>query len=371
MMPHRAVCEARLTAAVQGLAAMLCVADARYQCEAQLAVTAKKFERIMCERRFLPQFLVASAEQSRKWVLCRMPHRYGVQSCVGAVNPFQKGRGVWFFEPVQQQNCLAQFGALCPDATLLRQPLLPAEGVAAGSVNLAAHLGQDGLPQQELLRKTVTDAVHLLDNAIDASDYDSLEQSRFTRGARRLCIGIMGLCQALQAAGLSYDSPQARQWAAGLMRQIACYAKEASQHLAQQRGAFALYQEIQQPCTMKPRRNISLTGIYPDAQLAALCGVTPGIQPRGGMLPEAYVQMQAAIQHEVDGCVYLPMMVQSREQMQQLCMKAYEMGCKSIDAVSNEMPTAQLPLCLCRPMQKEDDTMPLPDEHCVQTAATI
>lgn len=348
MTTQEPVCEQELRQNARQWAARLCAVDVRYDCDADLVDTAEHFAEVMEQRRFLPQFFVRHFEDAM--VDCRLPQDFPQPEADAYARPMPQRRGVWFPGMVQRDHLLPELGT--PDIPPLegRQPLLPAEGSALGAINLAAHLTKDGQVDHELLTQTVHTAVHLLDNAIDASDYADSRQSRFTRATRRIGLGMMGLAQVLKAKELSYDSEEARRTAQELAKLIDAQAHLASQNLARQRGAFALFSESRQRNGEKTR-NSALTATAPNEVLAAICGVTPGLSADEEVSAEACVKMQAAVQRYTDGSVYLPIPANTREQMQELCTMGYLLGCKSIEA--GEVQAGEIPDFLKKPHPQE------------------
>lgn len=322
-----------LEALARRAAEAVCVADARYDCTAKLAQTADLFAQVIASGRFLPQFLTElDDDERRNWVECCPPEEDDAPAAQEEtyVRAMPQGRGVWFPPAVRGKNPVPQAGAQTVAVRCL-QPLLPCEGIALGCVNLAAHLGAGDLPalDEALLCDTVSIAVHLLDNALDAAGYPDGRCSRMTRATRRIGIGVMGLAEVLDARGLAYDSDEARAFAAGVWRTLRTQAEEASRRLALARGPFPLFAESVYK-DGAARRNAALTAQAPDAALAALCGVTPGALPRGEASAEACLRMQAALQDEADGAVLLPVRFASRDEAQRLCALAYSLGCAGV-----------------------------------------
>lgn len=333
MTTQEPVSEQRLRQNARQWAAHLCAVDVRYDCDADVLRTAGRFAAMMEQRRFLPQFFIRCPDDAM--VDCRLPQEWPQPQADAYARPMHERRGVWFPSMAQRDHLLPQMGELDIPPLEGRQPLLPAEGSALGAVNLAAHLTENGQIDDKLLIQTVHTAVHLLDNAIDASTYADSRQSRLTRATRRIGIGMMGLAQVLKAKGLSYDSDKARRTAQELAKLIDAQARLASQNLAKKRGAFPLFSESRQKNGTQ-RRNSTLTATAPNGVLAAICGVTPGLCADEVVCAEACVKMQAAVQRYTDGNVYLPIPAESREQMQELCTMGYLLGCKSIEAGSQE-----------------------------------
>ena len=319
----------------------VCAADARYDCAADISSVAQAFSRLIADRRFLPQFLLKRSEPGRRLLVeCRAPLEDGQEERPSQNVLQMPGRdGVYFPALLERGNAVPGAGFVGLPPLEGRQPLLPCEGAALGSVNLAAHLDAAGTLDRSALGRSVRMAVHFLDNVIDTTEYPSGRQSRLTRATRRIGVGFMGLAEALRGAGLSYDSPAGRDFAAGIAELIQEEARAASRRLAQLRGPFPLFLESVYHGGAA-RRNSAVTALFPTECLAALCGVTPGALP-GSDQPvwaEACIGMQAALQAYTDGTVYLPTAFESREEMQRLCALAYTLGCKSVEVLADRAP---------------------------------
>lgn len=109
-----------------------------------------------------------------------------------------------------------------------------------GSINLAAHIKNGQLDLDEL-RKTVTVAVRMLDNVIDINYYPTPEAANANKRHRPVGLGLMGFQDALCAAGISYASQAAVDFADTSMEAISYFAILASSALAQERGPYQTY----------------------------------------------------------------------------------------------------------------------------------
>ncbi|MCO6441740.1 MAG: ribonucleoside-diphosphate reductase subunit alpha [Nitrococcus mobilis] len=109
-----------------------------------------------------------------------------------------------------------------------------------GSVNLAAHIGADGLDSARLER-TVRTAMRMLDNVIDINWYSVPQARRANLRHRPVGLGLMGFQDALYRLGLPYASREAVDFADRSMEAISYYAIQASSELAQERGAYASF----------------------------------------------------------------------------------------------------------------------------------
>ncbi|MEX0730523.1 MAG: ribonucleoside-diphosphate reductase subunit alpha [Aquisalimonadaceae bacterium] len=110
-----------------------------------------------------------------------------------------------------------------------------------GSVNLAAHVGTDGL-DRERLRNTVRTAVRMLDNVIDINWYSVPQARRSNLRHRPVGLGVMGFQDALYRLGLPYASEQAVDLADESMELVSFHAIDASADLARERGSYQSFQ---------------------------------------------------------------------------------------------------------------------------------
>ena len=110
-----------------------------------------------------------------------------------------------------------------------------------GSVNLAQHVTDAGVLDNEKLEKTITTAMRMLDNVIDYNYY-SVPQSRNSNLKHRpVGLGLMGFQDALYKKGLAYASELAVEFADESMELVSYFAIKASNQLAKERGAYQTF----------------------------------------------------------------------------------------------------------------------------------
>lgn len=110
-----------------------------------------------------------------------------------------------------------------------------------GSVNLAAHVTDQGLDLAKLQR-TVATAMRMLDNVIDYNFYNVPQARRSNLRHRPVGLGLMGFQDALYRLRLPYASQAAVQFADQSMEAIAYHAIQASTDLAEERGRYASFE---------------------------------------------------------------------------------------------------------------------------------
>ncbi|GLU49746.1 ribonucleoside-diphosphate reductase subunit alpha [Nocardiopsis ansamitocini] len=139
----------------------------------------------------------------------------------------------------QQHTGVVHSSNLCTEITLNTS----ADEVAVcnlGSVNLANHVGPNGL-DAERLRRTVHTAVRMLDNVIDVNFYTIPEAERANMRHRPVGLGLMGFQDALFELRLPMSSDAAVEFADESMELISYHAISASVELAAERGSYASF----------------------------------------------------------------------------------------------------------------------------------
>ena len=93
----------------------------------------------------------------------------------------------------------------------------------------------------EALKSLTALAVRMLDNVLDLTYWPLPQQRAEAMAKRRIGLGFTGLGDALIMLGLRYDSAAARSMAASIAATLRDAAYQASIDLAQERGAFPLF----------------------------------------------------------------------------------------------------------------------------------
>jgi ribonucleoside-diphosphate reductase alpha chain len=157
------------------------------------------------------------------------------------------------------------------------QPLLPGEMCHLGSINLAAHV-RDGALLEDELRDTISVGVRMLDDIVTLTDGLSTSANDAIRANRKVGIGVMGLADLLVEMRIPYGTAEACRVIDEIFGLIASVAREASEVLANERGPFPNFS-----CSRwrmgRSRRNATLTTVAPTGHIAALAEVSPSIEP--------------------------------------------------------------------------------------------
>ncbi|MEU0931628.1 ribonucleoside-diphosphate reductase subunit alpha [Streptomyces malaysiensis] len=175
-----------------------------------------------------------------------------------------------------------------------------------GSVNLAAHLGEDGQLDWERLDATVRTAVTFLDRVVDINFYPTEGAGASNSRWRPVGLGLMGLQDVFFRLRLPFDSPEATALSTRISERIMLAAYEASCELAERHGPHPAWSEtrtargvlhpdhytdavatwperweaLRTRMAKSGMRNSLLLAIAPTATIASIAGVYECIEPQ-------------------------------------------------------------------------------------------
>ena len=185
--------------------------------------------------------------------------------------------GVIFIDRINKFNPTPELGMIESTDSCGEQPLLPYESCNLGSINLL-NIIQNKKINYEKLRKTIREAVHVLDNVIDMCDYPLKENRKIVEKNRKIGLGIMGFADMLIKLGVAYDSDEGLKKAEELMKFISEESKNASTELAKTRGTFPSWNKSIYRKNMK-LRNATTTTIAPTGTISIIANASSGIEP--------------------------------------------------------------------------------------------
>ncbi|MGD2117646.1 MAG: ribonucleoside-diphosphate reductase subunit alpha [Chromatiales bacterium] len=110
-----------------------------------------------------------------------------------------------------------------------------------GSVNLAAHVDENGL-NSDKLQKTIDTAMRMLDNVIDYNYYSVPQARNSNLRHRPVGLGIMGFQDALYKLHMPYSSEEAVEFADRSMEMVSYYTILASTNLSEERGRYSSFE---------------------------------------------------------------------------------------------------------------------------------
>ncbi|MFD8549963.1 ribonucleoside-diphosphate reductase subunit alpha [Streptomyces sp. NPDC059649] len=129
-----------------------------------------------------------------------------------------------------------------------------------GSVNLAAHLGDNGAMDWERLDATVRTAVTFLDRVVDINFYPTEQAAASNSRWRPVGLGLMGLQDVFFRLRLAFDSPEAKELSTRISERIMLAAYEASADLAERHGPHPAWSAT------RTARGVLHPDHYPDAE---------------------------------------------------------------------------------------------------------
>ncbi len=215
--------------------------------------------------------------------------------------------GVFFIDRANEHNPVPHLGDYEATNPCGEQPLLPYDVCNLGSVNVGAFVDPySGAIDFAGMTKTITSAVHFLDNVIDANKFPVEQIADLSKRIRRIGLGVMGFADALVRQNMAYGSEESIAFADMLADHFCTTAHLASSGLASRRGVFPEWEQSvwgpDETCArnnkgarirpMHRLRNCNVTTIAPTGTISMLADCSGGIEP---LFAVAFMRNQAGM----------------------------------------------------------------------------
>ncbi len=204
--------------------------------------------------------------------------------------------GIIFWDTMREYHNVEYANPLTSTNPCGEQPLASYTACNLGNLNLMKFVGDDGVFDHDALGEATRVATRFLDNVIEYNmDNHALPKIRDAVSSdRRVGLGITGMADALVLMKQAYDSEEALESIEEIMQTICHNAYETSIDLAEEKGAFSLFdwkgiskskfvqglpKKLQKRIKEKGLRNCTLITMPPVGTGSIVAQTSSGIEP--------------------------------------------------------------------------------------------
>ena len=204
--------------------------------------------------------------------------------------------GIIFWDTMREYHNVEYANPLTSTNPCGEQPLASYTACNLGNLNLKKFVGDDGVFDHDALAEATRVATRFLDNVIEYNmDNHALPKIRDAVSSdRRVGLGITGMADALVLMKQAYDSEEALESIEEIMQTICHNAYETSIDLAEEKGAFSLFdwkgiskskfvqglpKKLQKRIKEKGLRNCTLITMPPVGTGSIVAQTSSGIEP--------------------------------------------------------------------------------------------